>query len=356
MGVESEAMAHSAVHSDRYGNLTALGDGELEEQGTQFDRFFSFNDEPGRTGLTFDKWPFRLDIDTQFQDWILVGMSVTVVMLWMLPVLAGQCRDVNFCAKFQRWTHMHSQTWVCLSTVLNLVLIFNTVNVLPDWTMDSYIKYCFRFFWWWVEHLPKFLISFAILLVLYILWMFKDRVVTALGIDYLTFVRIPSCMDILTLKPIRSKYSTVPVELLIWKVDEVQAASWVGVNSVFVEAHLGLNQPVSTRVYHNLGNKGELKATLQLNLDTAEKAQLWIIVKSAGFPASQEIARLERPIEVKDLMYQLTQATQSVAGGDFEWNDHHFLAHSLQPCGQIWVRFTRVPSAPDDSQTALLGV
>mmetsp|Transcript_31629 Transcript_31629/g.69296 ORF Transcript_31629/g.69296 Transcript_31629/m.69296 type:complete len:355 (+) Transcript_31629:34-1098(+) len=354
MGGDSAAMAtHSAVKSDGFGNLTALNDAGQADNGTQFDRLFSFNDEPGRTGLTFDKWPFRLDIDTQFQDWILVGMSVAVVMLWMLPVLAGQCRDVRLCSSFQKWTHMHSQTWMCLITLLNLVVIFNTVNVLPDWTMDSYIRYCFRFFWWWVEHLPKFLISFAILLVLYILWMFKDRVVTALGIDYLTFVRFPSFTDILTLKPIRSKYSTVPVELLIWKVDEVQAASWVGVNSVFVEAHLGLNQPVSTRIYHNLGNKGELKATLQLNLDLTEKAQLWIIVKAAAFPASQEIARLEKPIEVEELKHRLKESTDAE---NFEWNEGHFFAQTLEPSGQIWVRLSRLPAASDDSQTSLLAV
>lgn len=316
---------------------------------SQFDRFFSFNDQDGREGIVFDKWPFRLDIDTQFQDWILVGMSVLVVTLWLLPVLAGQFRDTQCCYRFQRWAQMHSQRWMCLITFVNIVIIFNTVNVLPDWTMDNYIKHCFRFFWWWVEHLPKFLISFAILLVLYILWMFKDRVVTAMGVDYLTFVRCPSLMDILTLKPIRSKYSTVPVELLVWKVADLQAASWVSVNSVFVEAHLGLNQPVATRLFHNLGNGGELKATLQINLDLIEKAQLWLIVKAAAFPASQEIARLEKPIEVNEIQHIMDSE-----GNHFEWDDPHFTEFSLSPTGKIWLRLAKLQSSPDDAQTALL--
>merc|ERR1712087_509156 len=76
-----------------------------------------------------------------------------------------------------------------------------------------------------------------------------------------------------------------PIEVFLWKVEDLQssAAKIMKSNDIFVECHLGHNEPMRTRVHNNAGHSCMIKESLQMNIDESA---------SGALMTSSELARV----------------------------------------------------------------
>lgn len=91
---------------------------------------------PNRRGIVYDRWPFRLDIDTEYQDWILVATCVLVFGIWCTPCICG--RLSNPCSRcFTSWVYTRLHVFFCIVSYLNLIILMLVIGILPDWTVNE---------------------------------------------------------------------------------------------------------------------------------------------------------------------------------------------------------------------------
>merc|ERR1719440_287355 len=125
------------------------------------------------------------------------------------------------------------------------------------------------------------------------------------------------------------------IELVIQKVENLPAASIFAPNNVFLEAHLGYNEPMKTRVHNNAGSSCFLKERMQLNFDPDEDEELlYIFVKNQKVMGCSELCHIEKkPGEL--LEYE--KASKTLRSGD-EWKDGSFIQIDMIPRGTIYLR------------------
>lgn len=111
-----------------------------------------------RRGIVFDRWPFRLDVAYEYQCWVLVAVSAFAVTLCLLPCLCGAFRS-RVSKRFTVWVYSRLHTFFCAVFYFNITLLFFTVGLLPDWTVNAYVATAFDFLDWVLIHLVKFLVS-----------------------------------------------------------------------------------------------------------------------------------------------------------------------------------------------------
>merc|ERR1712107_491385 len=188
--------------------------------------------------------------------------------------------------------------------------------------------------------LQKLVTSATILIVLYVLFHMRERVALAAGLEYMTVFRW-SWRQALGFK---SKQR--PVEIFIWKIEGLESSSrkTLKANDVFVECHMGHNEPVRTRVHNNAGGSCVLQESFQVNLDEhSMDTTMTILVKDQSFLASGELARLILSTsEVCGIEDQTGKRRIS-----FEYNDESFVPLSLSPAGKIWIAVAPVEDVDD---------
>mmetsp|Transcript_36246 Transcript_36246/g.107680 ORF Transcript_36246/g.107680 Transcript_36246/m.107680 type:complete len:348 (+) Transcript_36246:98-1141(+) len=294
-----------------------------------------------RRGIIYDRWPFRLDISTEYQDWILVAACFLIVGVWCLPCVCGTLR--NRCSKaFTRMVYMHMHTFYCVSVYFTLFTVMFTVGILPDWTVDQFIEYLGHFFAWVLKHLVQCLICVLIILVFVLALKFRDRLLLASGIEHITFFRF-SLSDLLGTGRKR------PVEFFIWKVEDLVSSSgkMMKPNDVYIECHMGYNETMRTRVHNNAGSSCVIQESFQMNIDEAESSTLLtIIVKDQTWVASAELGRLMLSTrEMCGIEDQTGKRRLSM-----EYDESCFVALELVPRGKIWIALKPVDDTddPDD--------
>ena len=85
------------------------------------------------------------------------------------------------------------------------------------------------------------------------------------------------------------------------QVDDLPSGPMLKPNDVFVECHLGSNEPCRTRVHNNAGSNCIIKETFQLNVDlNRPEATMSLFIKDQSLIASSVLARLS--LSTKELM------------------------------------------------------
>jgi len=299
-----------------------------------------------RRGLVYDKLPFRLDISTEYQDWILVAACVGCLAIWCLPCVCGRMHN-RVSKKFSSWVYTRLHKFFCVVTYLNLFILMFTITVLPDWTADEFLKYLVTFIDWTLIHLQKLLTSCSILFGFYLLFRFRERLALAAGLEHITVFRF-SWREAFGFHIKRR-----PVEIFMWKAEELPSSGTkvMKANDIFVECHMGHNEPMRTRVHNNAGSECFLRESFQLNLDESDADSLMtLFIKDQGLAVSSELARL-------------TLSTREICGiedqtgkrrSTFDYSAENFVQLKLSPTGWIWIAVSPVDDAGDDERAPLM--
>lgn len=298
-----------------------------------------------RQGIVYDKWPFRLDIAVEFQDWILIGVSFFLLSTWCLPCYCGQFK--NSCSQgFTKWVYTRLHIFFCLITYFNLLVLMFAVGVMPDWTADDYFASLYAFLVWMLAHTQKIIHSLFIMAGLYILVKLRDRLALAAGIEHLNLFRF-DWKDAVGLHSRKR-----PVEVFVWKVEDLTSAAGkvLKANDVFVECHYGNNEPMRTRVHNNAGTGCIIGESFQLNFeDTSSSNVMTLFVRDQSLVLSSELARL-------------TLSNREVCGiedrtgkrrASFNYDEGSFVALSMMPRGKIWLAIAPVEEHDDEHKSLL---
>lgn len=293
-----------------------------------------------RQGIVFDKFPMRLDIPTEYQDWILVSVSILLVVLWCLPCLCGKLR--NSCArKFTQYIYTRLNIFFWTVTYINLAILMLTLGCLPDWTMNEYMHYLLLFVTWVLIHLKKMIISAAIIGGFFFITKFQEKIRIAAGLEHITVIHF-NWREMLGFS-----LKKRPVELFVWKVEDLQGSSGkvYKPNDIFCECHLGDNEPMRTRVHNNAGTSCIVKESFQMNINENDTGCLMtLFVKDQTLVMSTELARL-------------TLSTREICGiedqtgkrkVDFTYSEDSFVCLSLLPRGKIWLAIAPVEDMDEE--------
>mmetsp|Transcript_53741 Transcript_53741/g.114707 ORF Transcript_53741/g.114707 Transcript_53741/m.114707 type:complete len:330 (+) Transcript_53741:78-1067(+) len=299
-----------------------------------------------RRGIVTDEgWPFRLDIKVEYQDWILVAMCFVILSLWCMPCLCGLCK--NGCSRrFTGWvyTRMHTFYWAIVYATLLLVMF--TVGILPDWSVQDFLDSLGDFCQWTSETLDKLSTCAAIVIGLVLMLKFRERLLYLTGMEHITIFRFNLW------RSLGFRTRRRPIELFIWKVEGLRSGGkLLKANDLFVEVHLGDNEPMRTRVHNNAGNACELRESLEFNIDeNSQTAALTLLVMDQGVIASGEVARLRLATHELLGIEDSTGKRKRV----LEYSQDTFVELALAPQGRIWLAVAPVEETSNAARDPFL--
>lgn len=275
-------------------------------------------------GIVDKVMDFRLNIDTEFQGWILLFSTLTAVWVCCLPcVCAGSPHE--WIRRKAAWISMRLPYWFIFSMFVDAVFLFFVITWLPDWGYGDYIKCVAGLAGYLLKNVMKGMVSIAFIVIAVFVFAFKDRFLKLAGVDYKTTVRFK-------LRDIFGGAQTRAIELRIWKVEDLPNPQVWAPNNVFIEVHMGYNEPMKTRVHNNAGSSCVLKEAIQLNFDEQEDEEpLFLFVKNQKVMGAGELARME--LKAEDVAQHMKGEARK--GGD-GWSDASMERRQLVPRGQIW--------------------
>jgi len=275
---------------------------------------------------------------TQLEIGILAGVAGFVLLLWAIPFLKP-CRR---CCESR------------LYKIFPLITIFNFVTIAVTLNCLHFVKFNDLFFMTLqaveviVNSTQQILIAFSALLVLILLWKFKDRILETLGVDNPSMV-VGEFRDWATLWSMKRFY---PIEVFIWKVEGLPGVHLHQMNDLFVEVSSGYNNLMRTRVHLRGGHCCVFKESMQMNFDHMDKdTRFNISVKNQDVVGSSDIASIQlgaqqvyRNIQppLSATQRTLGWGTTSGATDNGVWNRDRFVPIDLIPAGQIYLRFQEV--------------
>mmetsp|Transcript_36626 Transcript_36626/g.82815 ORF Transcript_36626/g.82815 Transcript_36626/m.82815 type:complete len:297 (-) Transcript_36626:51-941(-) len=281
-----------------------------------------------------------IDIDTEFQGWILLFASITCVWLFCLPCYCAglQCS----CARrFAVWVQQRLPNFYLFITLLNCSFMFLIITWLPDWTPLDYVQTLLKLAGWLAGHLLKFATSLVMIVAFAFAVAFKDRIALILGIDHKTLFKckVRDCLYCWS----TSRFQ--PIEMHLWKVEDLASADIFSANNIFIELFFGYNETMSTRVHNNAGSGCIFKETLQLNFDEDDEEEtLFIFVRNQKVMGAQELARAEIPTSKLKKMIHATKDNL------LRWERESFGDPiTLIPRGRLWMR--AVPIVDEEMPT-----
>lgn len=309
------------------------------------DSVLSNETKPGRQGIVFDKWPFRLDIDVEYQDWILIAAVMLAVGIMLLPFVCGRMR--NSCSRsFSRLVYTHIHIFFMWAIYFDLFFLMITIGVLPDWSVNQFLERLILFITWVLVHLQKLIVSVGILCGFVLIVRFRDRLLMAAGMEHITIFRY-SWKEFFGFHGKRR-----PVEIFIWKVDKLSSnMKKVKANDIYIECHLGHNEPMRTRVHNNAGSSCNIRESFQVNIDeNATGALMTLLVKDQSIATSSELGRLM--LSTRELFGIEDQTGKRRV--DFEYSEDSFVALELSPSGKIWIAIAPVNEIDEDERMPLM--
>lgn len=276
---------------------------------------------------------FRIDIDVEYQDWILFGTVLLAVWLFCLPCMcAGLSSPLP--RRFTKFLQSKQLCYYVLITLFNITMISLVLTWLPSWTAEDFGESIASDIKWLNVHVFAASKSILRLLLFFIAFLFRDRIFTVLGVEDVPFLkfRLSDCLTCFSARHLR------PIEVSIWKVEDVKPGNIFSANNVYCEVTLGLNETRKTRVHNNVGSSCDIKQSVQLNFDERDQYDhLTIHVKNQKAVGVETLGSLTLTCgEVKKI-----ETTTSASG--MNWDDHSFSREELQNGGgSIWIRIAPV--------------
>lgn len=293
-----------------------------------------------REGIVLDKWPFRLDIALEYQDWILVAVCTMLLIVWCLPCICGRMRNPGS-IKFTNWVYTRLHVFFTIVTYVSMFILMCTIGVLPDWSVNEFCDYLVLFISWVLVHLKKLITSLGILAGFYLLFRFRERIALFAGIEHVTVFRF-HWKDIFGFGTKQR-----PVEIYIWKVEDLQSSTGkvLKANDVYVECHMGYNEPMRTRVHNNAGSACSIQESFQLNIDeNAAGTLMTLLVKDQQLLTSTELARLM--LSTRELCGIEDQTGKRRI--NFTYGEESFVPLNLLPRGKIWLAIAPVDDGDEE--------
>jgi hypothetical protein len=219
--------------------------------------------------------------------------------------------------------------FLALATLFNAGMIFFVITLLPDWGYGDYVKCMLKTALFLAKNAMKFTVSIAMIVVFIFVVTMRDRIMKVLGIDHKTVFRFK-------LRDIFGGTQTRAINIVLYKVEDLPAAQVFAPNNVFLEMHLGYNEPMKSRVHNNAGTSCILKENLQLNFDDNEDEEsLYIFVKNQKVMGAGELGRLELSAEE---VAKIEAESKAVKNNGDMWAPTSFVMKRLIPRGEIYLR------------------
>ncbi len=271
----------------------------------------------------------------EYQDWLLLAYSFAFIFALLFPYwLAGlpYSEARSMAAQINRRLPLYLLTVVAGGVFLFFIII----AICPDWTTEEYFQYVGVGFSELGRHLGVFASSSVILLSFFLIFILRERIKILLGIEHIYVFKCSTreCLSCFLLSaPSR------PIEVYIYKVEELPSASLMSANDLYVELGLGSNEKVRTRVRKAAGSSSVIKELLQLNYDDSEEDdKLVISCKHQDVILASDIASLE--LSSMDI-------NQIIAVNDVQ-------QFRLFPQGKIWLSINYVEDDEANGGTQLL--
>jgi hypothetical protein len=215
------------------------------------------------------------------------------------------------------------------ATIFNAGMLFVVITVLPDWGYGDYVKSLARAALFMAKHAMKFMVSIAMIVIFVFVVAMRERIFKVMGLDHATLFRF-KLRDVFGAADVRA------IQLVLYKVDDLPAAQVFAPNNVYLEMHLGYNEPAKTRVHNNAGTSCLLKETIQLNFDDNEDEEpLYIFVKNQKVVGASELGRIE--LKAEDVA-EIERECKTKAFNGSNWNPDSFVHKRLVPRGNIYFR------------------
>mmetsp|Transcript_68076 Transcript_68076/g.197256 ORF Transcript_68076/g.197256 Transcript_68076/m.197256 type:complete len:302 (-) Transcript_68076:153-1058(-) len=274
---------------------------------------------------------YRLEVHEEVQGWILLFATVTAIFLFCLPCYCAglSCTPAR---KFAQWLGRRLPSFYLFMAGFNFVFMYLVVTWMPDWTFAQYVKTLAKTVASCLKHLLDGASSIAIIAAFCFALAFKDRIAQLFGFDHKTLFRC-KVRDCFMCFGERFR----PIELGIWKVEDLQSADPFTANNVFIEFFLGYNEPTSTRVHNNAGSGCLIKQVVQLNFDADDDEEvLFIFVKNQKVMGTSVLGRAEITAEK---LAEMVRCGRFAGQGGVRWSPEFFPEPiSLMPRGKLWLR------------------
>merc|ERR1712217_797134 len=176
---------------------------------------------------------------------------------------------------------------------------------------------------------------------------FRERIALVSGMEHVTVFRF-NWRDLLGLQSKKR-----PVEIFIWKVEGLRSSERkLKANDVYVECHMGHNEPMRTRVHNNAGSACFIRESFQLNIDENSAGTLMtLLVKDQALVGSSELGRLM--LSTRELIGIEDQPGKR-RWTSFTYSEAFFEALGLSPSGKIWIAIAPVEDGDSDEKAPLI--
>lgn len=288
----------------------------------------------------------RINIDEELQGWVLLFATVTAVFFFCLP---SYCAGLSWAParRFAAWLSQRLPSFYLCTLVFNAVFVGLIIHALPDWTLSKYLGTLAKFLATLLQQTLESAGSIAVIGAFCIAVAFKDRIAQLCGVDHKTLFRfkIRDCLSCFGGARHR------PIEVAVWKVEDLPSADLFSANNVFVELFLGYNEPMKTRVHNNAGSGCLIKESIHLNFDEDDDEEtLYIFVRNQKVMGTGDLARGEvSAAELKkDVEAAEGREVHRMERGDALWSGHNFREITLIPRGKIWLQVRHIRDADYD--------
>mmetsp|Transcript_69670 Transcript_69670/g.167228 ORF Transcript_69670/g.167228 Transcript_69670/m.167228 type:complete len:402 (-) Transcript_69670:98-1303(-) len=260
---------------------------------------------------------------------IVVCMFAFILVLFALP----QAPPFKFC--FERCFHRIYP----LIAIVSLVIFFMVMSRLETVTINDIFFAIIKVVEIVLNSLETVLTLVFVVLMLMIAWKFKDRILTALGVDNPVHF-IGDFRDWATCWSMRRFH---PIELYVLKAENIPAAKLTSSNDLYVEVSLGYNLKTRTRVHSRAGHKCVFKERMQLNFDPYDtNGQMRISVMNQEVVFPSEIAHVQlgasKVAQFEEKGSQERPAAASAISTSAVWASDSFIPIDLIPSGTIYIR------------------
>jgi hypothetical protein len=282
---------------------------------------------------------YRLDVDVEFQGWILIFATITAIWIFCMPCYCAGLQS-SWARRLAKWLSLRLPQFFAVAALVNGVIMFLIITWLPDWDYGDYIKALLGAVLWTIGHVMKFMDSIVLIVAFLFVVIFKDRIAMIIGLDHTRLFRfkLRDCLNCFQ----TTRFT--PIELIMYKAEDLPAADLLTANNVFVEVWgLGYNEGMKTRVHNNAGSSCILKETVHLNFDEGdEDDNMTIFVKHQGLMmGAHDLARVELTSkQVKEYMQESNRRLPHQAG--LKWEEEHFVMLRLNPRGSLYFRINPV--------------
>merc|ERR1719375_2917745 len=138
---------------------------------------------------------FRLDIDKEYQGWILAASSLTAFWILLLPCICAGC-SWDWARRWASRTSKHLPLFLMVAFFFDCVFLFLITEWLPDYSPASFVKEMGKAAKFVAPNVQPIAESIFLIIGFILAFLNKDRIALVLGLDHVTIFKL-SLRDLL---------------------------------------------------------------------------------------------------------------------------------------------------------------